>query len=583
MGLLWVWGYFFSNEKEGTIPRSLPIIVFLLYLLIFIISALAGFMPSLSFWGTFDHGAGMVFMLCLFLFTLITCTVFKKREEWQTLFLTLISGGILFTLGTFMAEAGFRFSKIFKLNATGGFTIGNSSWAGVYLGLLFFISLGIFFSSQKRTHKILALIGAVVTLLNPIITGLIIPAPDEASRMVGLARTAFYSMGAGLGLLGLYFVYRKIRVAKWRKIFLGLIGGLILLSVVMVAIRPNIVRQVISEKAGPNRLIFWGVAMAGFKDRPLLGWGSDTYQFVYTKHFNPVITSPGYLPEYWVDRSHNIYFDELASGGILGFISLIIFYGVLLFGFIRKALLKFNDPDGWLFMALAAGLVSFLLQGVMLFQTTIGWILVALLTAFSAHYCYGKEITVTKKKWHSSQAKYGFTALAIVAFFFLFNHLIIKPFAISKGLAQFPSWSFEQRMEFYDKLQSSTLGKNADLGNAFNPYHVFLRKVLASPRGPEEKQAIARETARITQVLDSTLQKEKYLDMKLLMAETGFYSILTSLSSGEERKANYDAGMFYVEKMREVSPQNPIQKSAATILQYSYAYGEEGLKVLNTD
>jgi tetratricopeptide (TPR) repeat protein len=64
----------------------------------------------------------------------------------------------------------------------------------------------------------------------------------------------------------------------------------------------------------------WGMAWEGFKERPLLGWGQGNYEYVFSKHFDPGM----YGEEPWFDRTHNIYFDWLVAGGILGFIAYLL-------------------------------------------------------------------------------------------------------------------------------------------------------------------------------------------------------------------------------------------------------------------
>lgn len=590
IGALWIIGKLLKKEKETEkIPRNIVFLVFGVYIFFLLISALGSFVPGLSFWGTLDHGTGAVFMLCLFVFSIITSSVLKKIEDWYKLFTIFIISGLFFNIGTFLSEMGVHFSSI-PINASGGFLIGNSSWAGVYLAFVFFISLGMIFSPSTKNRKIIAVLGLVTTFFNPIITGFIIPAPDQPFRLIGLARASLYSIFAGTGFFVVYLFFRKIISQKWRKICIGIFITIFIAIPLFIVIRPDVFRQGISATAGPNRLIFWDIAVSSLKEHPVLGWGGDTYQFAYAKYFNPVITFPGYSPEYWADRAHSIYFDELHAGGFVGFILLMSLYIIILFGLLRNGI-KQKDENNILFMALSASLMSFLIQGLLLFQTIIGWFIISMIIAFIANFCFkdrniiNSDVNGNNKKNTDKDNTFRnlFLVIIIVIFGFLFNYLVIKPYQISHGLAKFPIMSYEKRMAFYKELDSGYMGNTTDLGNVFLPYHIRLRQILKKGLKDEEKKLMINEIKEINRILDNGLKRQDYKELKILMGMTGFYSVIIALTDGQESKDYYDQSMFYVEKMKMASPKSPIPEISKALLDISLNYGEEGLDLLNLD
>jgi len=585
LATLWIIDRLFKKEKN-TIPKNIVFLIFIIYVLVLLISSFTGFVPALSFWGSIDHGTGVIFMLCLFIFSLITGSVFKKVEDWYKLFTVFIVSGIVFTIGTFLSEMGIHFSKILNISSASGFLIGNSSWTGVYLAFVFFISLGITFSSKLKGQKIIGILGLLTAFLNPTLTGFVAQAPGASFGPIGLAKTGSYSVLVGIGLFILYLFFRKISSIKWRKIFVISFIAISLIGVLYVSfIGFSSMRQWVSEKAGPNRFVFWDISVSGFKEKPLLGWGGDTYQFVYAKYFNPIVTTPGYAPEYWVDRSHNIYFDEIVSSGIIGFSLLMFLYGIILFGLIRKAI---NDrgKEGILYMALFVAVVSFLIQGLMIFQINIGWIMVSILIAFVANFCFkDRSVAVVVIKNKDRNEDHSLRNLVpifiVIVFCFLFNYIVIKPYKIAKGLAEFPHMHYQERMDFFKKLDNSYVGNTTDLGNAFIPYHMRLRQILQEGLKDEEKKLMIEEIKEINRVLDNSLKKQKYQEFKILASMTGFYSLIVSLTDGQERQKYYDEGMFYIEKMRIASPKNPITNAAKALLGVSLEYGESSIDILN--
>lgn len=590
VGVLWVIGKLFGKIKEK-IPKNIVFLIFGIYVLVLLISGFNGVLPVLSFWSSFDQGTGVVFILCLFVFSLIVSSVFKKIEDWYKLFAVFVCSGIIFTLGSFLSEIGVKFSKVLTLNTQNGFFIGNSSWAGIYLTFVFFISLGLIFSS-KKSQKIIGILGALTAFFNPTLTGLVTQFPGMEFGFIGLAKTASYSVFIGIGFFVLYLFFRKISSIKWRKIFIGSVISILLIGVISISfIGLSSIRTLIAEKAGPNRLVFWDIAFQGFKEKPILGWGGDTYQFVYGKYFNPIILTDGYAREYWVDRSHSIYFDELVTGGILGFVSLISLYGVILFGFIRKAI-KEREKEGILYMALFSGMVSFLVQGFMLFQTITGWFIIAIILAFVANFCFKDkskieaEINKNNKKNNKDEKSFNviMSFLVVIIFSFLFNYLIIQPYRIDSGMGKFPAMLSTQRLEFLKKLDNAYVGNTVDLGNLFAPYHIKIREFIKKGGlKDDEKQLMINEIKNIVIVLENGLKRQSYKDMKSLMSSVGFYSILTGMSPVEERQTYYDQGMFYVNKMTEISDKNPVIILSKKVLGSALKYGEAGVNALETD
>lgn len=584
---LWLIGKLYKKENN-IIPKNGVFLIFGFYLLVLIISCMNGVVPALSFWGSFDQGTGLVFMLCLFVFSIVISTIFKTLEDWHQLFTSISISGIVFSLGCLLAELGVKFSSLLDLKTQNGFTIGNSSWVGIYLTFVLFISLGLFLASRNRTVKIISIIAVIASFFNPNLTGFVMQIPGANFGFIGFAQTASYSIIVSVFLFVLYLFFRKIDSLKYRKIFIGVFLSLSLVSIIalsIIGLAP--IRNLITEKAGPNRLVFWNIAVEGFKEKPILGWGGDTYQYVYAKHFDPVIIVPGFGVEYWVDRSHSIYFDEIVTGGILGFIGLMALYGFILFGLIRKAVLDLSK-DGLLYMGLFVSMVSFMIQGIMLFQTVIGWFMIAIITAFVSNFCYKDNSSLNieinnKDKRKNSIGDKGFSnfmaVIVLIVFVVLFTYIIAKPYKINRGLSEFPIMSYPKRIQFLKVLDNSYIGNNVDLGNAFSPYHVKLRKIIKNGLKENEQKLMIKEVEDITAVLEHSLERQKDMDMKLLMTSVGYYSILAGVGGDVERQKYYDKGIVNVIKMQNLSDKNPISKLSKSLLDVSLKEGLEGVNL----
>ncbi|MEY2365310.1 O-antigen ligase family protein [Lysinibacillus capsici] len=109
--------------------------------------------------------------------------------------------------------------------------------------------------------------------------------------------------------------------------------------------------------AGTGRIYIWEKALSLVKERPLLGYGMDTFMYNFP-HYN-IDARAGILDENTItDKSHSIYVSWLYGTGILGFISVIVLLTITLFRPIKLAL-KSNNSTIWvLWIAWGAYLIQ---------------------------------------------------------------------------------------------------------------------------------------------------------------------------------------------------------------------------------
>ena len=96
-----------------------------------------------------------------------------------------------------------------------------------------------------------------------------------------------------------------------------------------------------SEIKTQGRYFVWPMAIKGFIEKPILGWGQEGFNFVFNKYYDPRM----YTREPWFDRAHNTYLDWLIAGGALGLLSyLAIIFSLLYYLFKSAELEKKTKP-----------------------------------------------------------------------------------------------------------------------------------------------------------------------------------------------------------------------------------------------
>ena len=165
-------------------------------------------------------------------------------------------------------------------------------------------------------------------------------------------------MSGYIGLLGTQFrEFRKYALGAFAILIIAVGGFIGFRNTEFVQNSPNLARIAnISSKDLEVRAIIWGMAWEGVKERPILGWGQSNFNYVFNKYYEPSL----YAQEQWFDRSHNIIFDWLIAGGILGFLAYVSLFGACLYYLLVRPFINKDDKS---FTVLERGVLLGILAG----------------------------------------------------------------------------------------------------------------------------------------------------------------------------------------------------------------------------
>jgi len=123
------------------------------------------------------------------------------------------------------------------------------------------------------------------------------------------------------------------------------------------------------------RPLLWPMAISGFKDRPMLGWGQDGFSYVFNKYYDPKIYS---LEQNWFDGAHNMPLDILVIGGLLGLLAYLSLFGATVFlVWFRK-----NNIDTIEKSLITGLLVGYFFQNLFIFDNIVSFVLFFTILAF---------------------------------------------------------------------------------------------------------------------------------------------------------------------------------------------------------
>ncbi|MCA9363857.1 O-antigen ligase family protein [Candidatus Kaiserbacteria bacterium] len=272
------------------------------------VADLFGEYPLKSFWSNFERMEGFVTLVHLLAYFVVLGSVMITDKLWDRFFNTTIAAAVILSLYAFQQLSGNIVINQGGWRLDG--TLGNSAYMAVYM--LFHICIAAYMVVRTPSRRLQYLYGGLTALF----VFLLIQTATRGA-ILGLVGGTFVT------LLYTFFAHKEVR---HRKVGTGVLILLTLLVGLFVAFRdsapiqnnPYLARVAsISLSEGDIRFAIWGMAYEGFKERPILGWGQENFNYVFNERYSPTL----YRAEAWYDRVHNIIFDWLIAGGILGFLA----------------------------------------------------------------------------------------------------------------------------------------------------------------------------------------------------------------------------------------------------------------------
>ena len=499
-------------------PRLNKILVALtLFLIVLIISSIRGVDPFYSFWSKYERMTGILMMLHLFCFFLVTSSTFEI-DDWKRIFAVSIFVG---------AVIGIIASTSTNPNMRGGGTIGNDSFLGTYLIFNLFLALYLILRNEFRIYSLICFFMMFLSLFT------------SGARA---AKLSF--LGGALLLSFLWLIFNKKGKFKVLGVFLLAITVISAIYFAFSAIQPEsfvrkkIIEKVVGETFG-GRFIVWQRAWENFLERPFFGWGPENFEFAFTKNYDSCLGTPRCGADLWYDRAHNIIFDTLVVSGAFGMatyvgIFIAVFY-VLWKNYFRK------EFDFWTVGIFTVLLISYSVQNLTVFDMISSYMMFFLILGFVAK---KEEVLESEIKLVNP-----FYLIPIVILFSLsFWEFCILPFrADAYVISAVKTEPFsEERLQLYKKaLSMSPIG-------LYQVREFFTEESLKSLSRTENvpKEKIINEFDFLAQELEKSVKKSP-LNFRSCLKLGQLYNFYPRLGASRIKEAER-----VLEKAIKLSPNN---------------------------
>ncbi|MFC1721252.1 O-antigen ligase family protein [Patescibacteria group bacterium] len=499
------------------------------FLSIMFIANIFGENISRSFWSNYERMEGFVTLLHLGAYFTVLASVLKTEKIWNWLLHTTLGANVIMGLYGFSQLAGNT-----VINQGGDrldATFGNATYFAIYA--LFHIFIALFLFVRRK--------GVIGGWMKSFYVGTIL------LNLIMLYNTA--TRGAMLGLIGGAFlmtliiaVFEKENV-KLRKISAGLLFGIVAFIGIFLGIKntsfvqespvlnrfANISLQDNTTKA---RFMIWDMAYEGWKEQPILGWGQENFNLVFSKHYKPEM----YAQEPFFDRAHNVFLDWLVAGGVLGLLAYLSIFLAALHCLWRMKSGNFSFLEKTVLTGMLAAYFS---QNLFVFDNIFSYILFFTMLAY-IHTQVTNNAPEKEPRALSVPAHIVAPILIVAAALTLYS-VNVKGFltnkAIISGMSPQEGGVSENIAYFKKAIAYDTFGK----AEAREHLTQTARRVMGLQQVPEAQKQEFAELARREMVLHV---EEVPNDVRnMLFAGSYFRSI-----------GLYDDAIVYLEKALELSP-----------------------------
>lgn len=308
-----------------------------------------------AFWSNFERMEGWVLLIHLLGFFYAAGAVLRVEKKWRAWFLaSLIASALISVYALFQLSGSLDIHQgSTRIDAT----LGNSAYLAIYLLFSVFVALWLALTEKFVWLKWTLLgLAAVETIL--------IFFTETRGTVIGLV--------LGLGIAALLVALTGGKRARG----LALAGLLVLIVVVggfymarnsSLVQNNHVLQRVasISLSDGQTRFTIWHMALDGVKERPILGWGQEGFNYVFNKYYDPKL----YTQEAWFDRAHNAFLDWLTAGGVPAFLLYVSLFGIAIFLLWRSS--ELSRPER---IALTAALVGYAVHNLFVFDNLYSYI-----------------------------------------------------------------------------------------------------------------------------------------------------------------------------------------------------------------
>lgn len=271
-----------------------------------------------SMWDGHERMLGLFTVLHYGIYYFVCVATLKEWPQWKRLLQVFLSVGVMMMLLGLWQRYGNVNAMLNKGNSRVSATLGNPIYFSAFG--MFCMFLGAYLWIKERadqTSKIIAGSAIILGFFGIFLGG-------SRGVLVG-------ALIGGVCAFLMYWLHFRSH-EKYNKRFISIFVCAVLALSTLYALRttefvsnmPAVGRllntHLGNEFTNNTRIMAWGIAVEGWQDKPLFGWGPNNYMLAFNKYYRPEFLEYGWT-ETWFDNAHNVVLNTLTVGGIVGLLA----------------------------------------------------------------------------------------------------------------------------------------------------------------------------------------------------------------------------------------------------------------------
>lgn len=492
--------------------------------------------PYKSFWSNYERMEGFVAIAHLVMYYFVVSSTLNTERLWNYFWNTNLIGSFIMSIYGLLQITGKLTINQGGVRVDG--TLGNATYLAIYLVFNIFIGLWFLYKNYKNyLFRCCYLISVALNLIVLYFTA---------------TRGAILGLILGIGVFSVSTIlYNKDNLVLKKVAKYSLLVLVVLLVLFMSLRNTSFIKNSpvlsrfssisVSEIKNQGRWFVWPMAIEGFKERPILGWGQENFNYVFNKNYDPRM----YNQEQWFDRTHNVVLDWLIAGGLLGLLSYLSIFFFSIYYLIKKTTLNTTEKS------LLLGLfVAYFFHNLFVFDNLISYILFFSFVAFINSDSV-KNKQYSNKTINEELVNYGLAPAVLILTCLLVYFVNIPAMMQSRSIIKSITFSFDQNGAKYYPNVSENL---ASIKKAF-AYDSF-----GTSEALEQSAILTSEVAQMNFSNDIKQQfvALTYEQAKKQVSETPKdVRYLLLYGSFLNRFGLYDEALSVIQKAIELSPNKP--------------------------
>lgn len=561
----------------------------LAFIFVLLMASILAVAPHKAFWSNFERMEGFVTFAHLFVYFMVLISMFNTEKSWLWFLRFNVFTGVVLAISSIDKATEIRFSG----------PLGNPIYIAVYFLFIFFFTLILLYkdvlaknlTNWKIFKKVFVNILFYIYLFVSILSTYVIYRTSRGA-LLGLIGGLLVAMIA----IAIFEKPSRLHSGEGKKVIrhIALIGIVAVFALVIVFlgvrdtnyVKNNSTLSRLAEVSWSNingqaRQLVWPMAIKGYKEKPILGYGLEGFNYVFNTNYDPRMHSQ----ETWFDRSHNAPLDFLVAGGLLGLLSyLALFISALYLLWFKKnpsdpsptksfwrGVIRAGDIDISERGLLTGLLAGYFFQAIFVFDNLVSYIMFFT----SLAYIHSR---ITEKQEHKNNNGYLSTFIQDEEYQnYILIPLIIIIISVGAWWVNIPAISANKTLINALRLVQV---------NKFPEALLTFEKALSyKSLGDSEirEQLIASSLKAIKSETTNTEIKQKFYDLTLAELEKQIervpndarYYILTG--SFLANVGNYEKAITYIEQAVKLSPNKQQMRFQLISVLYSLGRKEEAL------